>query len=57
MLENEAGFAEINLKDNKDKATTIISIGTGKTYYAVITGAIIMVLIAAVVVIYKKYRR
>ena len=57
MLENEAGFAEINLKDNKDKATTIISIGTGKTYYAVITGAIIMVLIAVVGVIYKKYRR
>ena len=54
---NKAGFEEINLNDNKSGATVIVAIGTGDSTYIVITAATMIVLLAAGVVIYKKYRR
>ena len=54
---SDAKFAETNTNDNKSGATVIVAIGTGDSTYMVIAGAVMLVLIAAGVVIYKKYRR
>ena len=51
---NSAGFEELNLNDNKSGATVIVAIGTGDSTYIAIAGAVMLVLIAAGVVIYKK---
>ena len=51
---NEAGFSEKELTDNKDNASIIIAIGTGEKAYIVIAGAVMLVMISAGVVIYRK---
>ena len=51
---NPAGFEETSLEDNKTAAELIIAIGTGETNYILITAGIMLILLGAGVVIYKK---
>ena len=51
---NPAGFEETSLEDNKTAAELIIAIGTGETNYILITAGIMLILLGAGVVIYKR---
>ena len=52
--ENQYGVKDIDLSDNKDKATVIVAIGTGDSTYIVITAIGMIVLLSAGVTIWKK---
>ena len=51
---NEAGVNETKEDDNLSKAEVIIAIGTGETTYIAITAGLVIVLIVAGVVIWRK---
>ena len=55
--ENQYGVKDIDLSDNKDKATVIVAIGTGDSTYIVITAIGMIVLLAAGVTIWKKRKK
>ena len=42
--ENEAGFEETNLNDNKDKADLVVAVGTGEITYVIGAGIVIITL-------------
>ena len=54
---NEADFEETLLEDNKSAASIIVAIGTGETNYILITAGIMIILVAASTIIYKKYKK
>ena len=54
---NEAGFEDIDNSDNKDKASVIITVGTGEYSYILITATTMIVLLGAGYVIYKKTKK
>ena len=54
---NEAGVSELKEEDNKSGAEVIIVIGTGDGTYVVITAGLMMILIGAGVVVWKRVKR
>ena len=52
--QNAAGFKDIDPTNNKDSATIFVAIGTGETTYIAITAGLVIILLAAGVVIWKK---
>ena len=55
---NDAGFEETNLDDNKDNAVLVIAISTGTTTYVAIAGGMLIVLAGiAICINYKKRRQ
>ena len=51
---NEAGVNETKEDDNLSKAEVIIAIGTGESTYIAITAGLVIILLAAGVVIWRK---
>ena len=55
---NDAGFEETNLDDNKDNAVLVIAISTGTTtYVAIAVGMLIILAAITVSIIYKKKKQ
>ena len=52
--QNAAGFKDIDPTNNKDSATIFVAIGTGESTYIAITAGLVIILLAAGVVIWRK---